>query len=767
MIFYNITETEKNTNDANEKAAAGEGKKDKKEYKEKEEKSKENFFNIKGLPPWLLLPPLLLLLFGPNLSYRTSMNTITFQQFRIHMLERGIVDHIEVINKSVARVFLRKDLDASQTNQLFHENDGPPRRMSQIYGAFNPSNIYEFNIGSISQFEEKLEHSQIALGINPADWVPVQYVNEISIRDTILHLLTSGPILTLFAFWWIIRMFRKNAPSIFGGSGSGAGSGRGFGGVSSLFDIARANPQVLNKGEKVKTRFADVAGMEAAKEEVAEFVKFLKDPESFTRLGARIPKGALLTGPPGCGKTLLARAVAGEAECPFYSISGSDFVEMFVGVGPSRVRSLFEEARKNAPCIIFIDEIDAVGRKRSKGGYAGSNDERENTLNQLLVEMDGFKVDTSVVVLAGTNRADILDSALLRPGRFDRQVTIDKPDMIGRVEIFKVHLKKIKLKESMSDIAQRMATLTPGFTGADIANVVNEAALRAARKNLDYVTINEFYEANDRVIAGLEKRMIMSTSEKELIAHHEAGHAVAGWFLEHAEPLLKVTVIPRANGALGFAQYLPKEVQLYTFSQLYDMMCMALGGRAAEEIFFSRVSTGAADDLSKVTKIAYSSITVYGMNERLGNMSFPPDQSGDQYNAYRPYSEKTAEIIDEEAKKLISNAYSDTLKLLKEKKSYVSSLAAQLLEKETINHDDIVAVLGERPFKNDAYREFLKNTEEFEEKYQTKNADILQESETENESECEPKEMEEDKNTTDNDTDIETTKNTTEDTKTK
>merc|ERR1712228_92827 len=564
------------------------------------------------------------------------------------------------------------------------------------------------------------------------------------------------------------------------GGGSGGGRGGGFGGMSSLFDVTKANYKVINKGEKVKTKFCDVAGLDNAKEEVNEFVHFLRDPSIYTKLGARIPKGALLSGPPGCGKTLLARAVAGEAECPFFSISGSDFVEMFVGVGPSRVRNLFEEARKNAPCIVFIDEIDAVGRKRGKGGFAGGNDERENTLNQLLVEMDGFKSDSNIVVLAGTNRADILDSALTRPGRFDRQITIDKPDIKGRIQIFKVHLKNVKLAAKKileqglksqteseteevidekieneeeneeleeeidvnstiyNDVATRMATLTPGFSGADIANVVNEAALRAARKNKNVVDIVDFYEANDRVIGGLEKRISsMTLKEKEMIAHHEAGHAVAGWMLENAEPLLKVTIIPRASGALGFAQYLPKELQLYNKDQLYDMMCMALGGRAAEQIFYDKVSTGAADDLNKVTKIAYGQISVYGMNDRLGNLSFPPEDNGGM-QTFKPYSEKTAELIDEEAMILVKKAYNDTVELLTRYKDKVSDLAATLLEKETIGHEDIVQVLGERPFKNDAYKAYIQNTKEWEEKYQQ---DIEEEKEKENDEKKEEEEQ--------------------------
>jgi len=402
------------------------------------------------------------------------------------------------------------------------------------------------------------------MGIDSVDHVPVSYVNEVSWSD----MITKGPLLYLLLFAGGAWFFNRRATELFENPMKGGPGGGGMGGMNSIFGITKANVTVINKGEKMKVKFKDVAGLQNAKEEVMEFVDFLKDPKRYTRLGAKIPNGALLVGPPGTGKTLLAKAVAGEAECPFFSISGSDFIEMFVGVGPSRVRDLFAQARANAPCIVFIDEIDAVGRKRGKGGWGGGNDERENTLNQLLVEMDGFNDKANIVILAGTNRADILDSALTRPGRFDRTIMVDKPDIKGRIEIFKVHLAKLKLAIDIQDVAQRVATLTPGMTGADIANVTNEAALRAARLGKDAVEISDFYHAIDRVIGGIEKRIVMSDHDKHMIAHHEAGHAVCGWFLEHAEPLLKVTVIPRAGGALGFAQYLPKEVQMYTAEQI-------------------------------------------------------------------------------------------------------------------------------------------------------------------------------------------------------
>merc|ERR1712176_236812 len=485
--------------------------------------------------------------------------------------------------------------------------------------------------------------------------------------------------------------------------------------MGNIFQVGKSNAKKIKK-EDVNVDFSNVAGCQEAKKEVMEFVDFLQDSERFTKLGAKIPKGALLCGPPGTGKTLLAKAGAGEAECPFFSISGSDFIEMFVGVGPSRVRDLFSQARQNAPCIVFIDEIDAVGRKRGKGGFGGGNDERENTLNQLLVEMDGFQNNSNIVILAGTNRQDILDPALMRPGRFDRQVQVDKPDIKGRIEIFKVHLQKLKTQLDLGEIAQRMATLTPGFAGADIANICNEAALCAARGKKDSVEMEDFYYANDRIIGGLEKPMVMSHTERKTIAYHEAGHAVCGWFLEHADPLLKVTIIPRGGGALGFAQYLPKELQLYSEAQLYDMMCMTLGGRAAEQIFYGRVSTGAADDLNKVTKLAYGQISVYGMNEGIGNLSFPPENN-DGLQAFKPYSEKMAEKMDEEAMDMVAKAYKRTLELLEDKKELVGKLAQTLLEKENLGHDELVEVLGARPFKNDAYKQYLSNTSEFRSKH--------------------------------------------------
>ena len=487
----------------------------------------------------------------------------------------------------------------------------------------------------------------------------------------------------LFVGIWILLMRKM---------GGGAGSGGGPGGI---FSIGKSKATLFDKGTKVNITFADVAGLDEAKVEVMEIVDFLKNPKKYTNLGGKIPKGALLIGPPGTGKTLLAKAVAGEAQVPFFSLSGSDFVEMFVGVGASRVRDLFKQAREKAPCIIFIDEIDAIGRARGKNVMM-SNDERESTLNQMLVEMDGFGTDVGIIVLAATNRPDVLDSALLRPGRFDRQITIDKPDLKGREDIFKVHLKPIKISKTL-DI-HKLAEQTPGFAGADIANVCNEAALIAARKNKEAVDMADFQDAVDRVIGGLEKKnKIISPEEKKIIAYPEAGHAICGWFLEHAYPLLKVTIVPRGTAALGYAQYTPKEQYLYNTDQLNDQICMTLGGRASEEIFFGKISTGAQNDLQQITRIAYSMVTVYGMNEKVGNISFYDPQQETAFT--KPYSDETARLIDEEVRKLIDSAYDKTKELLTLRKGEVEKLASALLEREVLFQSDVEALIGKRPYE--------------------------------------------------------------------
>merc|ERR1711966_42356 len=476
--------------------------------------------------------------------------------------------------------------------------------------------------------------------------------------------------------------------------------GGGSGGPGGMFKVGKAKPTVVTAEKDIGINFKDVAGLAEAKAEVMELVSFLQRPDSFTDLGAKVPKGALLVGPPGTGKTLLAKAMAGESGVPFLSMSGSDFIEMFVGVGPSRVRDLFAQARKMKPCIVFIDEIDAIGKARGKGGFSGGNDERENTLNQLLVEMDGFDTHKGVVVLAGTNRADILDPALLRPGRFDRQINVDNPDIKGRFEIFQVHLKPLRLADDVADIAQRMASLTPGFSGADIANICNEAALIAARGKAKAITENHFELAVDRVVGGLEKKnKVMSVKEKETVAYHEAGHAVAGWFLEHADPLLKVSIVPRGKAALGYAQYLPKDLSLHTKEQLFYMMCMALGGRAAENIFFSTCTNGAADDLDKVSSIAYSAVAQFGMSDKLGLVSFS-ERAKEANQFYKPYSDETARLIDAEVRELIERAYDRTHQLLLDQKENVDKVAKELLAKEVIVTNDVVRLIGDRSFES-------------------------------------------------------------------
>lgn len=481
-------------------------------------------------------------------------------------------------------------------------------------------------------------------------------------------------------------------------SGLGVGGPGGKGGRG-LFNIGKANVTKLDKNSKDKVFFKDVAGCDEAKQEIMEFVHFLKNPKKYQELGAKIPKGALLVGPPGTGKTLLAKATAGEAGVPFLSICGSDFMEMFVGVGPSRVRSLFAEARQSAPSIIFIDEIDAIGRARGRGGLAGANDERESTLNQLLVEMDGFGTTSGVVVLAGTNRPDILDKALLRPGRFDRQISIDKPDIIGREQIFQIYLKKLKLDQDPKYYSQRLAALTPGFAGADIANVCNEGALIAVRNEKTVINMSHFEAAIDRIIGGLEKKnKVISKEERRTVAYHESGHAVVGWFLEHAEPLLKVTIVPRGTAALGFAQYLPNENLLMTREQLFDMTCMTLGGRAAEQVLLGKISTGAQNDLEKVTKMTYAQVALYGFSEKIGLLSFP--QREDSYEMTKPYSNETAEIIDNEVREWVNKAYARTLELIEQHREGVEKMAKLLLEKEVLHQDDLVQVLGERPYKS-------------------------------------------------------------------
>eukprot|EP00299_Pterocystis_sp_00344_P015760 c7884_g1_i1.p1 GENE.c7884_g1_i1~~c7884_g1_i1.p1 ORF type:complete len:704 (-),score=157.87 c7884_g1_i1:31-2109(-) len=538
-----------------------------------------------------------------------------------------------------------------------------------------------FTIGSVESFERKMRE------VDPTGEITISYQQENVWLQEIVKLIPTALIIGAIYFL-VIR-----------GMGS-PGGGRGQG-MNGIFDMGKSKPTIITKDSNIKTTFKDVAGLFEAKEEVMEFVHFLRTPEKYERLGARLPKGALLVGPPGTGKTLLAKATAGEAGVPFFSVSGSDFVEMFVGVGSSRVRDLFDQARKNAPCIIFIDEIDAVGRARGQNGMGG-NDERENTLNQLLVEMDGFNSKQgAIVVLAGTNRVDILDKALLRPGRFDRQIAIDKPDLRGRVEIFQVHMKPLKLAvQDAKALVDRLSALTPGFSGADIANVCNEAALIAARSNKTSIEVIDFEKAIERVIGGLEKKTkVVSKTEKEIIAYHEAGHAVAGWFLETCDPLLKISIIPRAQATLGFSQALPKEQFLMTTQQLFEMMCMTLGGRAAEVLKFGEPSTGATDDLQKVTRLALAQVTEFGMNGKIGQISFR--KNGNEMTVDKPYSETTHQAIDEEVQRLVHDAYAAVNKLLNEKRELLDSLAQFLLQHEVANHEDILRLLGPRPHQVD------------------------------------------------------------------
>lgn len=605
---------------------------------------------------------IILVVLGINMSVMMNNQTqrINYSEFA-EKVKDGDVDRAVVVNKQLVNVYLKEE--AIKDNPDFKDN---------TFAANQPQ--YQFEIGDIGTFEERMD----ALKSKGYD-VPYDLQTKTNWLAPILSWLL--PFAILIALWLFI-MRRV----------SGGGNGPG----GQIFNIGKSKATLFdNKDSKVNVTFADVAGLNEAKEEVMEVVDFLKNPKKYTALGGKIPKGVLLVGPPGTGKTLLAKAVAGEAEVPFFSISGSDFVEMFVGVGASRVRDLFKQAREKAPCIIFIDEIDAIGRARGRGAVQGGNDERENTLNQLLVEMDGFSTDKGVILMAATNRPDILDSALMRPGRFDRQIGIDRPDLTGREAIFKVHLKNIKIKPSVS--AYQLAEMTPGFAGAEIANVCNEAALIAARRNKNEVDMDDFNYALDRVIGGLEKKnKLIAPKEKEIIAYHEAGHAICGWYLKHASPLVKVTIVPRGMGTLGYAQYLPKEEYITRTEALLDRMCMTMGGRAAEKLVFDKISTGAQSDLDQVTKMAYSMVAVYGMNEKVGNVSFYGMQQ-DQFG--KPYSDDTATLIDEECRNMIDAQYERAQQLLAERRKELDILAKALLEKEVLTKSDVAALIGDSPFQ--------------------------------------------------------------------
>ena len=630
---------------------------------------------------WLIITAVLVLLGLTWIQQRGSVVDITQKRFE-DMYLAGDVAKVEIV-RNMNRVDVTLKPAALQNSKYKTE-------LESNSAFFNPAGPhYSLQVTTADKFQADFQALEEKM---PED----QRISfQVKVEENWTNWFSSfGFLILLFVFFWFM-MRRMAGPSGPGGQ---------------IFNVGKSRAQLFDAENKVKITFDNVAGLDEAKEEIQEIVEFLKNPSKFTKLGGKIPKGALLVGPPGTGKTLLAKAVAGEAGVPFFTLSGSDFVEMFVGVGAARVRDLFKQAKEKAPCIIFIDEIDAIGRSRGKGQMPGSNDERENTLNSLLVEMDGFGTDSGVIVLAATNRPDVLDSALLRPGRFDRQISIDKPDIVGREAIFKVHLKPIKISEDVD--AKKLAAQTPGFAGAEIANVCNEAALIAARRNKTAVDMQDFQDAIDRVIGGLEKKnKIISPEEKKIVAYHEAGHAVAGWFLEHADPLVKVSIVPRGVAALGYAQYLPKEQFLYQTEQLLDEMCMTLGGRAAEEIIFGKISTGALSDLERVTKMAYSMVSVYGMNDKIGNISFYDSKSGD-YKMTKPYSEATAETIDKEARSIVQKAYDRTKELLTEKKDELEILAKELLEKEILFQSDLERLIGKRPFEKETTYQAYTNKKE-------------------------------------------------------
>jgi ATP-dependent metalloprotease FtsH len=614
------------------------------------------------------------------------------------MIANHDIEKITVVNKDQAEIYL---------TQIAKESGRYPNlpKSGNGLGMTLPKPNFTYNIGDISSFEPFILEAQKSAGYSEKELIYPDYITKKNYFGEILSWLLFPALLVVL---WLFLMKRM--------------SGGGAGGAGGIFSVGKSRAQIFDKDTNVKLNFNDVAGLEEAKTEVMEIVDFLKNPKKYTQLGGKIPKGALLIGPPGTGKTMLAKAVAGEANVPFFSISGSDFVEMFVGVGASRVRDLFKQAKEKAPCIVFIDEIDAVGRARGRNANFGSNDERENTLNQLLTEMDGFGTNMGVIILAATNRADILDRALMRAGRFDRQIHVELPDLTEREAIFKVHLRPIKLEKNF-DIGF-MAKQTPGFSGADIANVCNEAALIAARKNKTVVEKQDFLDAVDRIVGGLERKTkIISMVEKKTIAYHEAGHATVSWLLEHASPLLKVTIIPRGR-ALGAAWYLPEERQLTTREQILDEMAYALGGRASEELIFGKISTGALSDLEKITKQAYAMVSFFGMSEKVGNISFYDSSGQSDFGFTKPYSEKTAELIDEEVNLIIAESYIRAKEVLKNNMKGLTELAELLLEKEVIFSEDLERIFGKRK------AELLKEERESEEK--AKKAEEKKESNTEN-----------------------------------
>ena len=613
---------------------------------------------------WIYIPILIILL---GLSFFNSGNlgsrNISKNKFN-EILKANDIDKIIVENNNIAQIFLKKEAKEKENHKKLTE--------SPFYSKGSP--LYTYNFGNQENFEKEISTEKSKYNLD----FDISNVERTSMFDTIFNFL---PFILLIGIW-LFFMRRMS-----GGAGGGGAGGQ-------IFNIGKSKAKLFDEDSKVRTTFKNVAGLEGAKEEVQEIVDFLKTPEKYTKLGGKIPKGALLVGPPGTGKTLLAKAVAGEAGVPFFSLSGSDFVEMFVGVGASRVRDLFKQAQQKSPSIIFIDEIDAIGRARGKNSMTGGNDERENTLNQLLTEMDGFGTDTNVIVLAATNRADVLDKALMRAGRFDRQIYVDLPDLHERREIFEVHIKPLKLADNAN--LEFLAQQTPGFSGADIANLCNEAALIAARNGKEAIEHQDFLDAVDRIVGGLEKKnKVITPKEKKVIAYHEAGHATVSWMLEHAAPLVKVTIVPRGQ-SLGAAWYLPEERKIVQTEQMLDEMCATMGGRAAEKLMFNKISTGALSDLEKVTKQARAMVTVYGLNEKVGNITYYDSTGNDSF--VKPYSDGTAKTIDEEISKIIEGQYQRAIDLLDQHKDKLNELAELLLEREVIFKDDLVKVFGERPF---------------------------------------------------------------------
>ncbi|MCV9931610.1 ATP-dependent zinc metalloprotease FtsH [Flavobacterium sp. LS1R47] len=619
------------------------------------------------ISPWLIYTAILLIFLfisfatgGSSLQEPAQLTSSKFNDF----LEKGQIEKVIVYNKAEAEVYL---------NAAALKDPAQKKVSKDIFDRPNKGPHYTLEIGNDQIFQTKLEKA-----VTEGKLKDYNFVQKNNWTDILVGLL---PIIILIGVW--IFIMRKMS----GGAGGGGGQ---------IFNIGKSKAKLFDEKTDIKTTFKDVAGLEGAKEEIQEIVEFLKNPEKYTNLGGKIPKGALLVGPPGTGKTLLAKAVAGEAQVPFFSLSGSDFVEMFVGVGASRVRDLFKQAKEKSPAIIFIDEIDAVGRARGKSNMSGGNDERENTLNQLLTEMDGFGTNSNVIVLAATNRADVLDKALMRAGRFDRQIFVDLPDIRERAEIFQVHLAPLKKVEGLD--LDFLAKQTPGFSGADIANVCNEAALIAARNNKTAVDRQDFLDAVDRIVGGLEKKnKIITPDEKKAIAIHEAGHATVSWMLEHAAPLIKVTIVPRGQ-SLGAAWYLPEERQIVRTDQMLDEMCATMGGRAAEKVTFDRISTGALSDLEKVTRQARAMVTIYGLNEKIGNVTYYDSTGQSEYNFSKPYSDETAKIIDQEISELIEGQYQRAIKILEENKDKLNQLAEILIEKEVIFKDDLEAIFGKRTF---------------------------------------------------------------------